>query len=233
MQLNNNDRRMLKAMLSDPGRTWSLEQLLSETGWQDQVHIAGSGKSLESEGLVELEETRTRTVILGPEGSRAVEDGLLESRIWDWVMSQEDSGRTIKELNSAGFKKSETGPGIGLLKGLGVDIDSGKLVFSDERGISDEISRRSDFLSSLSSQPADVSSLDENMVKHFSSRRGLLEFEDSVTRTWRLTKEASSIDDSSLSEIQMIGEITPEMLQTESWKDGQFKPFDVLSLIHI
>ena len=32
MQLNNNDRRMLKAMLSDPGRTWNLEQLLSETG---------------------------------------------------------------------------------------------------------------------------------------------------------------------------------------------------------
>ena len=227
MQLNNNDRRMLKAMLSDPGRPWNLEQLLSETGWQDQVHIAGSGKSLESEGLVELEETRTRTVILGPEGTRAVKDGLLESRIWGWVLGQEDSGRTIKDLNSAGFKKSETGPGIGLLKGLGVEIDSGKLVCSDEASISDEISRRSDFLSSLSSQPADVSSLDETMVKHFSSRGGLLEFEDSVTRTWRLTKEASSIDESSLSEIQMIGEITPEMLQTESWKDGRFKPFDV------
>ena len=54
MQLNNNDRRMLKAMLSDPGRPWNLEQLLSETGWQDQVHIEGSVKSLESQGLVEL-----------------------------------------------------------------------------------------------------------------------------------------------------------------------------------
>ena len=33
MTLGNNERRMLRAMLSDPGREWTLGQILSETGW--------------------------------------------------------------------------------------------------------------------------------------------------------------------------------------------------------
>ena len=43
MDLGNNERRMLRAMLSDSAREWTLEQLLSETGWEDQVHVAGAG----------------------------------------------------------------------------------------------------------------------------------------------------------------------------------------------
>ena len=37
MDLGNNERRMLRAMLSDSAREWTLGQLLSETGWEDQV----------------------------------------------------------------------------------------------------------------------------------------------------------------------------------------------------
>ena len=37
MDLGNNERRMLRAMLSDSAREWTLGQLLSETGWEDPV----------------------------------------------------------------------------------------------------------------------------------------------------------------------------------------------------
>ena len=47
VDLGNNERRMLSAMLSEPARSWPLEQLLSVTGWADQVHIAGAGAGLE------------------------------------------------------------------------------------------------------------------------------------------------------------------------------------------
>ena len=65
------------------------------------------------------------------------------------------------------------------------------------------------------------------MLSHFSSRSGLLDFEDVTIRTWKLTKSGSSLDSSSLEETELIGELTPEMLQTESWIGAEFKPFDV------
>ena len=64
MDLGNNERRMLRAMLSDSAREWTLGQLLSETGWEDQVHVAGAGKKLEEEGLLELNESSSRMVSL-------------------------------------------------------------------------------------------------------------------------------------------------------------------------
>ena len=71
MDLGNNERRMLKAMLSKPNQAWSLEQLLSVTGWNDQVHVAGAGKGLQEEGMVEVKETTSRLVSLGEEGNKA------------------------------------------------------------------------------------------------------------------------------------------------------------------
>ena len=227
MDLGNNERRMLKAMLSKPNQEWSLEQLLSVTGWNVQVHVAGAGKGLQEEGMVEVKETTSRLVSLGEEGNKAYENGLLESRLWDWIRSVEEDQRNMGSLISSGFDRKESGPGIGILKGLGVEIVSGNLVFSDEEEITKEIARRTDFIKSLSNSPVEASTMDEGLISHFSSRSGLLEFEETTSRTWKLTKSGSSVDQSELIESQMIGELTPEMLQTDSWMGAEFKPFDV------
>mgnify|MGYP005726255043 FL=1 len=227
MDLGNNERRMLRAMLSDSSREWTLGQLLSETGWEDQVHVAGAGKKLEEEGLLELSESSSRMVSLGDEGQRASENGLLESRLWGWMSELDGEKRTMKSLMSSDFDRAETGPGIGILKGLGIEIESGSFIISDESKISQEIDRRSEFILSLSESAVESSNLDSEMLSHFSSRSGLLIFEDVTIRTWKLTKSGSSFDPSSLEETKLIGEVTPEMLQTESWIGAEFKPFDV------
>jgi len=227
MNLGNNERRMLKGMLSEPNREWSLEKLLSVTGWDDQVHVAGAGKGLEEAGMVEIEETTSRIVTLGLKGKKAADDGLLESRLWDWIRNKKESQRNMVSLMSSGFDRSETGPGIGILKGLGLNIESGDLVFSNEEAISKEINRRADFIKSLSKGPMKSSSADEGMISHFSSRSGLLDFEDITSRTWKLTGAGTSVDQSALTESKLIGELTPEMLQTDAWLGREFKPFDV------
>ena len=133
----------------------------------------------------------------------------------------------MKSLMSSDFDRAETGPGIGILKGLGIEIESGSFIISDESKISEEIDRRSEFILSLSESAVESSNLDSEMLSHFSSRSGLLIFEDVTIRTWKLTKSGSSFDPSSLEETKLIGEVTPEMLQTESWIGAEFKPFDV------
>ena len=98
MNLANNERRMLKGMLSEPNKEWTLDQLLSVTGWVDQVHVAGAGKGLQEAGLVEIKESTNRLVFLGPEGKKAAEGDLLESRLWDWIRNQDESHRGMSSL---------------------------------------------------------------------------------------------------------------------------------------
>ena len=58
MNLGNNERKMLRLMLSKPSIKWKLEDLLKGTGWTDQVHVAGSGRHLNELGLVEIIEDK-------------------------------------------------------------------------------------------------------------------------------------------------------------------------------
>ena len=82
MGIGNNERRMLRAMLSDSSKDWTLEDLLTQTGWDDQVHIAGSGTSLEEAGLVSITEHRGTNVSLGDEGQKASKEGLLDCLLY-------------------------------------------------------------------------------------------------------------------------------------------------------
>ena len=100
MDLGNNERRMLRVMLSKPDHSWSLEQLLSETGWDDQVHVAGAGAGLAEAGLVEVFEERVNSVSLGEEGSSAASAGLLEARLWGWISEQQPDDSTMAALVS-------------------------------------------------------------------------------------------------------------------------------------
>ena len=72
MDMSNNDRTMLKSMLTDPNGEWAIDDLLESTGWNDQVHVAGSGQSLSELGLVAINESKIRTVSLDSEGEKAL-----------------------------------------------------------------------------------------------------------------------------------------------------------------
>ena len=68
--MSNNDRVMLKAMLTNPSKEWKIQELLDSTGWDDQVYVAGSGQSLSESGLVVVTENHRRMVSLDFEGKR-------------------------------------------------------------------------------------------------------------------------------------------------------------------
>ncbi|MBK70577.1 MAG: phenylalanine--tRNA ligase subunit alpha [Euryarchaeota archaeon] len=227
--MSNNERTLLKFMLSEPSRTWSLDELLSGAGWDDQVHVAGSGTALSELGLVSINEEIEAFVSLGEEGVKAHQEGLLEFRIWNCLSSLPLSERTMNRLFEEGFERHEAGPGIGLLKSLGLSINSGRLVVEDEISLSNQISARADFISSLSEGPVAKLKLDDEMVSHFLGRKGLILIDEEISRFWSLTDAGSSIEPSELEHVEMIGEVTPELLQSEEWRGAKFKPFDVNS----
>ena len=227
MDLGNNERRMLKSMLSAPSRNWNLKELLDSTGWGDQVHVAGAGKSLYEQGLVEISEITTRTVNLASEGHKAASEELLEDRIWQWMQNADEGERSMQGLFAAGFERHEAGPGIGLLKSLGIKIEDGSFVFSNASEVSEVIAKRSEFIEKLSQEPISEDELDSELVSHFAGRKNLISIEETTSRTWTLTNKGSGVKSSDLGEIEQIGQLTPEILQGESWRGAEFKPFDV------
>ncbi len=229
LEMGNNERLMLKLMLSEPSKKWLLEELLSGIGWEDQVHVAGSGTALSDLGLVTIQESIETLVSLGAEGELALDEGLLESRLWNCLSSLPDSDRTMGRLFEEGFERHQVGPGIGLLKSMGVSIDSGKLVATDKFSLETEIELREKFISSLSEGAVPGSQLDDSMVNHFLGRKGLIAVEEHISRSWILTEEGSSVDVATLGHVEMIGEVTPELLQGDNWKGAMFKSFDVNS----
>ena len=105
MDMSNNDRTMLKSMLTDPNRKWSINDLLESTVWDDQVHVAGSGQSLSELGLVTIHESKTRIISLDSEGEKAAQNGLLEERIWKWYLDSDEDKRNMENLFDSGFQR--------------------------------------------------------------------------------------------------------------------------------
>ena len=227
VRLSNPERRMLAAMQGEAGREWLLDDVLSACSWHDQAQVVGAGQGLAEAGLVEVSEMTKTVWSLGKEGHAANSRGLLEKRLWDWLISQPDDQRSMGALNSAGFERHETGPGIGLLKGLGVEIIAGNLVFEGDQKATDSVlSEKANFLASLV-EGADEATLDAEMLAHFKGRKGLVEASESVNRTWKITSAGMAIDSTILVEAEQISDITPELLQGDSWRSGEFKPYDV------
>ena len=67
MVLGNNERTMLRAMITSH-RRFGILRRFSQVLMEDQVFVAGAGKSLEEEGPVEHEEAHRNFVSLGQEG---------------------------------------------------------------------------------------------------------------------------------------------------------------------
>ena len=214
-------------MRSKEQHVWTLEELLEITQWKDQVHVAGAGKSLDENEFVETIEKHMKFVTLGSEGLKAIGNGLLEERIWNWMISQTEKKRTMSELFNAGFERYEAGPGIGLLKSIGVSIENGIFTFDNEKEITDIISGRVNFIGKISKEKIDFNNLDKELVEHFSGRKNLIQIEEYIVREWKLTNKGRNISDSELEEVELIGEITPEFLQKEGWENASYKEFDV------
>jgi len=213
--LDNREKRMLLALQGRKG-AWTLDEVLGACMWDDQAYVATAGHGLSNRGLVDIKEMTAATLRHGPEGENAVTEGLLEARLWAWIQNSDEP--SMSALSSA-FARSESGPGIGLLKGLGVSIQQGVLIATDSDSVSAAIEERTAFITSLKGS--------EEMISHFTNRRGLIEEVLTTTRTWQINTVGMAISAEELTERQVVSQITPELLQSDEWKEMEFKPFDV------
>lgn len=221
INLLNPERRMLLRMQEHEKAHWSLDEVLEACDWTDQAVVVGAGHGLENHGLVSVEERVSTTVDLDAAGRQAREDGLLEHRLWSWLSGQDQP--SMKGLQAA-FERHEAGPGVGLLKQLGVTIEQGLLVAENPATIETILRERAAFLASL---PRPMDSTMDGQVEAFRGRKGFILLTDRTERRWSITNQGKKVPKESLIEKAVITEITPELLQSDDWKTVEFRPFDV------
>ena len=214
-ELTNPERRMLRALQSRDSN-WTLQEVLESCDWEDQAIAVSAGHGLANQGLVKMTESSKLDVILGIEGEKAAVNGLLEARLWNYIETNQDA--TMKDISS-NFERHEAGPGIGLLKGLGVSIEGGRFSCDNAELVTKQIAERTDFIMSPS--------IESPLIEHFKGRKNLIEIVEAVTRTWKITPKGMAISSDDLKEVIQIAEITPELLQGDSWKGAEFRPYDV------
>ncbi|MEK9730849.1 MAG: phenylalanine--tRNA ligase subunit alpha [Candidatus Poseidoniales archaeon] len=219
--LSNNERRLLRNMKDDHSKSWDVASILEQCQWNDQAIAVGAAQGLVEKGLLEEDEQHSTMVRRLQNGDNALQQGLLEQRIFSWIESSEEPSMAAFQQQ---FDRSEAGPGIGLMKKLGMQTESGMLSFVDQQDVLNLISRRMEFLAQL---PQNVDQCDQELLEHFKQRKQFIELVESVKRSWRVSEKGLSIAPESLEEVDFINEITPELLQSEQWQNSQFRPFDV------
>lgn len=174
-------------MQEKPGHEWSLTEILEACQWKDQAVAVGAGHGLTNGGLVKTKENSSSLVRLATEGVKAKESGLLEARLWSWISTHEEPSMANLQSN---FERHEAGPGVGLMKRLGVQMSNGAFAAENPEQVTTQIAERTAFIQSL---PQPENSLDSDMLEHFKSRRGLIESVVSTTRTWTLTSAGQAV----------------------------------------
>ena len=223
MDLSVNEVKLLKVLKNG---TLSPEAASLESNLGDKETMSAASW-LRSKGLVEISETSTKYYSTNEEGKRYAEQGLPERRAVEWLNQAGDSLLSelplhddeskvvigwLKRKNFAELEKTEEGLRL---------IPTGNL---DET--SDE-----PLLLMLSKSPLSEKEIDQEALKLLKGRQ-LLNIKEEVERTFTLTEEGSSFDLESLND-DLIGDLTPELIQSGEWKDKSFQRYGVETKVEV
>jgi len=234
--LLNPERRLLSALKDHGGAYYEFEDAMRDCGETDQAIMVGAAYGLRDHGLIEVFEEEIDYYYLDELGAKAVEKGLLEDVLFSWILEQ--SNPTMQGLQNT-FEKHEAGPGIGLLKKLGVSLESGEFVYEHPEKIKEQIQERAEFILALESCNSQkehyleamagsaVGGDWDEMIAHFSGRKGFIRKVVRTDRAFSITKKGELIPDEELDWVEVVTSITPELLQGDAWKTAEFRAFDV------
>ena len=105
--LLNPERRLLAVLQDEGGAYLEFDDAMRACGETDQAIMIGAAYGLRDHGLLEVFEEETEYYYLDEQGTKAVAEGLLEARLFSWILEQ--STPTMQGLQNA-FEKHEAGP---------------------------------------------------------------------------------------------------------------------------
>ena len=219
MDLSTNEYGVLKTVREGENEPDKIASKL-ETNSQE---VMSAASWLRTKGLVDFEETTTEFVSLNEEGKNYAKNLLPERRVVEWLSENETI--TLLEISKAGLSESEGKIAVGWLKRKGfATIEKGKngpkISYAGRKG---ETPDEPVLLRILFEEEIKTDDLETEGFELLKGRK-ILEIREEINRKIILTEEGKKIN---LGEAPTIGEITPEMIQSGSWKDKDFQKYSL------
>ena len=215
VDLSNNELKLLRALKES---SLSPGEASLESGLGDK-EVMSAASWLRSKGLVDIIEDSKTLFSTNDEGKKYAEQGLPERRAAEWL---NQSGEAM--INELPLDDDEKKVVIGWLKRknfaeLEKTADGLKLI---PTGNLDETPDEP-LLVLLDRKPLSEEEMDKEGLSLLKGRQ-LLKNQDEVSRVFSLTDEGKNVNLDDIGE-DLVGEVTPEMLQTGTWKEKQFQRY--------
>lgn len=212
-RLNEEERRVLAAL--DSSKT--LDELSNVTGLPN-IGVLRAGSYLADEGLVTKSESSRTTYELAETADDYSESGLPEIQIFE---SLNEKGVSLDSLRNT-FSPAEVNASIGRLKKQGVielANHDGNTVMRPTGSLDDY--KPQEVLERLPITEDEVDETVESLVE-----RGLVEQVTQTTQFFERTSDGDNIV-SILDDVDIVDDITPSMLEQETWKNQTFRDYRI------
>lgn len=207
----------------------TLPQIVSTTGLKE-VEVMRALQWLQNKKLIKIETELKEVVTLDKNGLKYLKDKLPERRLIETLKERELS---FSRLEKTGLSKDELNTCLGTLrkkamiliiknKELRVKLtDQGKKYL--KKDIPEEIFLRKTFPIEIKNLPAEEKFAFENLKK----RKDILKVDLQKIKKVKLLKEGEKLISMGISDEKVIDSLTPQMLRTGSWRDKNFRRYDV------
>lgn len=207
----------------------TLPQIVSATGLKE-VEVMRALQWLQNKKLIKIETELKEVVTLDKNGLKYLKDKLPERRLIETLKERELS---FSRLEKTGMSKDELNTCLGTLrkkamiliiknKELRVKLtDQGKKYM--KKDLPEEIFLRKTFPIEIKNLPAEEKFAFDNLRK----RKNILKVELQKIKKVKLLKEGEKLINMGISDEKVIDSLTPQMLRTGSWREKNFRRYDV------
>ena len=202
-----------------------------KTGLKD-VEVMRALEWLENKGLIKTEKTVQKLIILDYNGQMYKKKGLPERRVLSELKDESLSLNAVKK--AAQLDSEELNAAIGALRRVhAITINK------DKEGILIQITEQGKaLLKKITSEenliagnfPQSFENVNEEMrhaVTQLQKRNGILSIKEEKDRVISLTDAGKAVLAHGIGKEDLIGRITPSMIQASYWKNKQFRAYDV------
>ncbi|MFC7044276.1 phenylalanine--tRNA ligase subunit alpha [Halobacteriaceae archaeon GCM10025711] len=209
---------------ASPTEERTIEQLAAEAGEQPES-VTGAAFELDAQGLVAVREEVEETATLTEEGEEYVADGLPEVRLYRAALDlgADEEPVTMGEVIGA---SGLAGPQVDIAlsnyarKGYGA-IDSGDLSANPDADPDDDAEAAA--LAALDAgKPVEDEAVLDALV-----RRDLVTLDERTVRWVSVTDDGVTALMEGIEAEEGVGQLTPEMLTSGSWRDADFAAYNV------
>ncbi|MBD6955098.1 MAG: phenylalanine--tRNA ligase subunit alpha [Thermoplasmata archaeon] len=214
MELSRNEKLLVRALKESGGRA-TIDDLMKRLNLSI-VEVMNAASWLKMKGAVKIEEKLRIEYRLSSEGEKCLRLGLPEKRLLDRIL--ESKVALIDDLKRE-LGNETVSLGIAYLKGNGIEIKEGKIILSDPEKARATVEMNMYHLKNFQD-------VDEEIKKKL-LKRGLIEKKESIERVIFLTSIGESISEKDLELRDEITQLTPQDIQTGSWKNKELKRYDI------